>query len=31
MVHHFAPEAVAVAVADVRTRSLGVHAPAAAA
>jgi pimeloyl-ACP methyl ester carboxylesterase len=31
MVHHFAPEAVAVAVADVRTRSLGVHARAAAA
>ena len=31
MVHHFAPEAVAVAVADVRTRSLAANAPAKAA
>lgn len=31
MVHHFAPEAVAAAVSEVRTRSLGAHAPAVAA
>lgn len=31
MIHHFAPEAVSVAVADVRTRSVGVQTPALAA